>query len=144
MITAFAIAAVSLIQGQTATLNLAGTYAGHIQLKPPKEVISDQMMREQVENSRKEFAKMKMVLALTSNGRYKSSATGTPDKKNHSAEGVWTLKGFTLSLKPKLRDGKAPKGDGANVQSFDVSKDGKTLTRDLPQNSIAIVFERSK
>lgn len=73
----------------------------------------------------------KLTLEIKSDKTYKGTQTNNQDNKDHTSEGTWTLNGSTLTLTPKMRDGKPASGDGAKPRVYKLSSDGKTMTMDL-------------
>ncbi len=116
-----ALAAMSL------SANVVGKWTGHFNARyTPSPNAKTQPKPEMVEGVNKLLAKLVIVLVIDAKGTYtaKTKAAGQPDQ---SSSGSWKLVGKTLTLTPK--DKRAP-------EVGTLSKDGKSLTVNLPQQMI--------
>lgn len=70
-------------------------------------------------------------IELKANKTYLATQTGGGDGKPHTSEGTWSLSGNKVIMTPKKRDGKAATGEMGKPRTYELSKDGKTLSTDL-------------
>lgn len=101
-----------------ADTNAAGNWKGHIVFDTSKSTIKDpatqKLAQQQMESAKK--------LLISLNLKSDKSFTGGPP----ASTGKWSQSGSKVSL--------TPKGQKQPTQVFSLSKDGKTLSYDLPTN----------
>jgi hypothetical protein len=109
----------------------AGTYSGKILIdksKMPKAPNPEQ--QKQMDAMFAKIGLMKINLVMKSNKTFTISMEGGPLPKKNDAQGTWSQKGDTVTMKTTKQDGKDVSGANGQVQNLTLSKDGRTLTLD--------------
>lgn len=143
---AIALATVSLASA-FASGSVAGQWKGHValdmtKLNAARAKTSDPKQKQMLESIAAMVKKMQFNLTLSPSKTF-TMALADQKGKSHNASGIWVQQGNTITITPKLNDGKPASGATAQAQDLILSKDGKTLTM-TPKGAMGgkIVFVR--
>ncbi|HRF58520.1 MAG TPA: copper resistance protein NlpE N-terminal domain-containing protein [Fimbriimonadaceae bacterium] len=141
------VAAVLVVAVVAHAANAVGKWNGKLEIKlpanmPKMEAAQKKMMDDMLAEARK----MRVALELKANNTYVLKATNIPGpNKSATSEGTWKQTGSNIVITAKKEDGKAVSGDKAKPQTMVLSKDGKSMTLNLPGGmggSAKVIFTR--
>jgi hypothetical protein len=129
-----------------ATLSLAqdptGSWKGKLNIKfPPPPANATAQQKEGMEKMKAQIAKAVIVLKVNKDKTFSMKASNMPGSPDTEQKGNWSQSGAKITFKDSKQQ-KMPNGQTPPPQTGTLSKDGKTLTFQIPNGMGTLIFKK--